>query len=242
MYPFIVGIFGVWLAVRWFHKKDLTPVLTGRSSFDYSRVLFAIFVGLIVIFAGFLAGVFFAGDQIAFQAPNPWVYVIFFMLAVVLIPYQAGFEEVFFRGYILQGVSLLTRRKWVLVLVVGVLFTLPHLANPEPWEYGVASYVASLLIAGAFYALLTLLDGGIELAVGHHAINNIFIALVANTQSTAIPSPSLFLYADVEYSLFPGAFVELIGLAVALALLNLRYKWFNYALVGQVWGKLRNRA
>ena len=33
---------------------------------------------------------------------------------------------------------------------------------------------------------MTLLDGGIELAAGYHAMNNLFMGLVANTEVAAI--------------------------------------------------------
>ncbi len=40
-YPFVIGIIGVWLAVRLLHRKSMTRVVTGRPTFDYNRVLFA---------------------------------------------------------------------------------------------------------------------------------------------------------------------------------------------------------
>ena len=43
--PFVIGIVGVWLAVRLLHKKSMPRVVTERRSFDYNRVLFAVGVG-----------------------------------------------------------------------------------------------------------------------------------------------------------------------------------------------------
>ena len=103
-------------------------------------------------------------SEVRFQAPNIWEYLTYFLFAIVLVPYQAGFEEIFFRGYLLQRFMLLGRSKWFLVPVSAVVFVLPHLANPEPWAYGPIPYVLSLLLFGAF---VTLYDGGIDLAVGY---------------------------------------------------------------------------
>ena len=238
-YVFVVGIIGVWIAVKLFHKKSLTQVVTGRTQFDYNRVLYAIWIGLGIMLLSFLIQVFLFQADVTFRAPNAYEYLALFLFAIVLVPYQAGFEEVFFRGYLLQGFALLTRNKLILALTSGVIFALPHLPNPEPWAYGVAPYVVSLLITGAFYALLTLIDGGIELAVGHHAINNLFITLVANTEVSAIQSPSLFVIPLEGYRLFPDIPAGLITYAVVLAILNWKYKWFNYGWLKAGWLKLR---
>ena len=86
-----------------------------------------------------------------FQSPDVWEYTTFFMFAVVLIAFQAGFEEVFFRGYLMQGFALLTRNKVTLALATAIVFALPHLPNPEPWEYGVVPYVAQIMSLGVLF-------------------------------------------------------------------------------------------
>ena len=131
-YPFIIGIIGVWLAVKLLHRKDLTPVVTGRASFDYNRTVCAIFIGLILHSGWFLVGVAVFQGEIRFQAPNFWEYLTFFLFAIVLVPYQAGFEEVFFRGYIFSASSCwggasgfwFRRRQWSL--------SCPTCSTPSP--------------------------------------------------------------------------------------------------------------
>ena len=226
-YPFIIGIIGVWLAVKLLHRKDLTPVVTGRASFDYNRTVYAIFIGLILYSGLFLVGVVVFQDEIRFQAPNFWEYLTFFLFAIVLVPYQAGFEEVFFRGYILQRFMLLGRSKWFLVSASAVVFVLPHLLNPEPWAYGPVPYILSLLLFGAFVTVITLLDGGIELAVGYHALNNLFITLVSNTEVSAVQTPSLFVVPIGKYELVPGILMEVAIYALAVLIFNLKYGWFR---------------
>ena len=227
-YPFIIGIIGVWLAVKLLHRKDLTPVVTGRAGFDYNRTVYAIFIGLILHSGWFLVSVVVFQGEIRFQAPNFWEYLTFFLFAIVLVPYQAGFEEVFFRGYILQRFILLGRSKWVLVSASAVVFVLPHLLNPEPWAYGPVPYILSLLLFGAFVTVITLLGGGIELGVGYHALNNLFIALVSNTEVSAMQTPSLFVVPIEKYELFPGILIEVAIYALAVLIFNLKYRWFRW--------------
>jgi hypothetical protein len=51
---------------------------------------------------------------------------------------------------------------------------------------------------GFFAALITVEDNGMELALGIHASNNLFAALFANYNVTALPSPALFTVQELD--------------------------------------------
>jgi hypothetical protein len=226
---------GVWITVRLIHKKTLTQVVTGRSAFDYNRALYAIWIGVLIsALILFVDEILFLGEM-TFRAPNPWEYVTFFLFVIVLTPYQAAFEEVLFRGYLIQGVSLLTRNKLVLAVISGLLFAAVHLLNPEPYEYGFGPYVSSILIFGLGSSLLTLFDGGIELAVGYHAANNLWVALIANAEVTVMPTPSLFIPTE-SYASSLG--VELITFTVLFVIFNRKYGWLSWTSLART---LRHR-
>ena len=227
-YMFIIGIIGVWIAVRVLHKKTLTQVVTGRKTFDYNRVVYAIWVGFLLHSALLILDVLFIHTEITFRSPSFSEYITFFLFAVVLTTYQAGFEEIFFRGYLLQGLSLIARNRVVITIVSSVLFVLPHLANPEPFEYGFAPYATSLFMFALFMTVIVLVDGGIELAIGYHALNNLWIGLIANTEVTALQTPSLLIVPIERYAMFPDVPVQLIVYIVLLVILNKKYKWFTW--------------
>jgi len=227
-YMFIIGIIGVWIAVRVLHKKTLTQVVTGRKTFDYNRVIYAIWVGFLLHAALLVLDVLFIHTEITFRSPSFSEYITFFLFAVVLTTYQAGFEEVFFRGYLLQGLSLIARNRVVITIVSSLLFVLPHLANPEPFEYGFAPYATSLFMFALFMTVVVLVDGGIELAIGYHALNNLWIGLIANTEVTALQTPSLLIVPIERYAMFPDVPVQLIVYIVFLVILNKKYKWFTW--------------
>lgn len=229
--PFIMGMLGVWLAVTKIHKKTFTQAITGRASFDYRRALFAALVGVCVSVPAALAHRI-VGVEIASPTPGyMWVYIAFALGAIVRIPVQAIFEETFYRGYMMQGAALLTRDKTLLALTSAALFTLSHLAAPDPRVHDFALYILQLMSFGAFLAILTLLDGGIELAVGYNAANSLFVALAANPAS-AIASPALFASHTSQIAL-AITLVDIAALALALLILNMRYKWFAYPWDGQ---------
>ena len=227
-YMFIIGIIGVWIAVRVLHKKTLTQVVTGRKTFDYNRVVYAIWVGFLLHSALLILDVLFIHTEITFRSPSFSEYITFFLFAVILTTYQAGFEEIFFRGYLLQGLSLIARNRVVITIVSSVLFVLPHLANPEPFEYGFAPYATSLFMFALFMTVIVLVDGGIELAIGYHALNNLWIGLIANTEVTALQTPSLLIVPIERYAMFPDVPVHLIVYIVFLVILNKKYQWFTW--------------
>ena len=234
---FVVGFIGIWIAVRRLHKKSLTQATTGRGSFDYSRFLYAALVGLCVLILTTLAYRFILGIEVTLQSLDLWVYLPFVLIALVLIPIQASFEEALFRGYIMQGLSLLTRNRLVLALVTAAIFTVPHLLNPEPDAYGFAVYILEIMSIGVVFAALTMLDGGIELAAGYHAINNLFLGLIANNDVSAIATPSLFVTYTSQAPLLAMYFVDIFGWALLIVILNQKYKWFAYP-----WSKSANRS
>ena len=227
-YMFIIGIIGVWIAVRVLHKKTLTQVVTGRKTFDYNRVVYAIWVGFLLHSALLILDVLFIHTEITFRSPSFSEYITFFLFAVVLTTYQAGFEEIFFRGYLLQGLSLIARNRVVITIVSSVLFVLPHLANPEPFEYGFAPYATSLFMFALFMTVIVLVDGGIELAIGYHALNNLWIGLIANTEVTVLQTPSLLIVPIERYAMFPDVPVQLIVYIVFIVILNKKYKWLTW--------------
>jgi membrane protease YdiL (CAAX protease family) len=138
-------------------------------------------------------------------------FIPFALSALILIPIQTSAEELFFRGFILQAAGLRIRNIWVLSIISGLLFGLPHLLNPE------ASINYPLL--GLYYfsfgfslVIITLWDGRLELALGAHAANNLFSVIFANYKISVLPSPSLFTInvLDAVYSVLAG----LIGMGI----------------------------
>ncbi len=188
---FPVFLLGSVLAVTFLHRRAPLTLVTGRRFIDWRRVGTGLGVWFVLAVLGGIVG--FLLDPSAFAlGPNLVAFVPFALLALVLTPIQATAEEVFFRGYLVQGVSLLSSNFLFLAGISGALFMLPHLANPGLDK-------SFLLVAlyhfgfGAFLAWVSLRDGTIELAIGAHAANNLFGAIVLTYEGSALNTPSLFL-------------------------------------------------
>lgn len=196
--PFLVATL---LAVRFIHERPLKTLISAAALIRWNRI----FAGAAVWFCiaaliAIVEALLYPGRYVLTY--QPVALLIFAVFALVLIPIQTSAEEIFFRGYLLQWMGLRLRNKWLLSLLNGILFFLPHAANPE-------MAVNSLLVGlgyfaiGFFFTLITVKDNGMELALGAHASNNLFAALFANYSVTALPSPSLFTVQilDPVYSL-----------------------------------------
>jgi membrane protease YdiL (CAAX protease family) len=80
-------------------------------------------------------------------------------------------EELLFRGYILQGLGLLTQNRILLAIINGLLFMWIHVTSMG-WDYTLLSQIFEI---GFFCSIITLKSNGLELAIGMHAANNLVI-------------------------------------------------------------------
>jgi membrane protease YdiL (CAAX protease family) len=207
-------VFGIYLAMRFIHRRPFRTLITPARSIAWGRL----FQGFGVWFA--LAALMSAVEALLYPGRYVWTlnlgqFLPFVFLALILVPIQTSAEEFFFRGYVLQGVGLHNRNIWLLSAVSGVLFMTPHFLNPE----ASVNYVLMGLYyfsMGAFLGYITLRDGRLELALGVHAANNLFSVIFANYTITVLPSPSLFMITvlDAVYSV-PAA---LVGMAIFVLL------------------------
>jgi membrane protease YdiL (CAAX protease family) len=201
MSSFIPFILATLLAVRFIHARPLRTLITAAPRIRWGRMLAGagIWFGIGALIAIVEALLYPGRYVLTFQ---PVTLLIFTILALIIIPIQTSAEEVFFRGYLLQWMGLRLKNKWILAFLNGVLFFLPHTANPE---MAVDSLLVGLgyFVIGFVFTLITVQDNGMELALGMHAANNLFAALFANYTVTALPSPSLFTVQELDpvYSL-----------------------------------------
>lgn len=222
MIPFLIGFWALIWAVKTFHNRTFTDTTTGSSAFRWSRFFngFVLWAGLSAVLV--LIGVLMSPDALEWNfqlAP----FLILVVISFILIPFQTGFEEILFRGYLLQGVWLLFKNKWVAVLLTSLGFALLHAFNPEVEEFGFGISMAQYITFGLLFGLITVLDNGLELAWGAHAANNIFISLFVTHEASALQTNAMFRVTEINPTL------DFIGLAIAsLIFLGICWKWFGW--------------
>ncbi|WP_298419976.1 CPBP family glutamic-type intramembrane protease [uncultured Kordia sp.] len=119
-------------------------------------------------------------------------------------------------------------RKWVPLLFTSVIFGVMHAANPEVEKLGYISmvyYIGTGLILG----IMTLMDDGMELALGYHAGNNILTALLVTTDWSALQTDAIFIdTSEPTTGFFDIVFPVLILYPIMLFILAKIYKWKNW--------------
>ncbi|MBI3041348.1 MAG: CPBP family intramembrane metalloprotease [Betaproteobacteria bacterium] len=188
---------GLALAVRLIHRRPLASLLAPDARVDWGRI------GRGAAAWGVIAAVIVVIEHLLFPdryylSFNPERFFAFLVLVLALTPIQSATEELIFRGYAMQGFGLLTRRPALIAVLSSLVFTAPHLLNPEVERHGALIMAANYFAIGMLLATVTLRDGRLELAIGLHAVNNTFLALVANYESSALMTESVFTARELD--------------------------------------------
>ena len=193
-YP--AGLIGLYVGQKLIHKRTLTALHTAAKRFRWLRVFQGFFLTWIVLGAtAFIAkSLGIIEIDFVFNGGKFWIYAL---VSLLFIPFQAAAEEIVFRGYFNQGLTHLLRSKWVAFGITSFVFMALHLSNPEALE-GAASGTLPIVMSGYFFfgfamCLVVWLDDGLETAIGIHAGNNCFAAVIMNYENSVLPTPSVFL-------------------------------------------------
>lgn len=225
--PFAMGLLGLWIGIKYIHHKRFIDVLTAYANFNWRKVGFAALIWGALFIIYIIITLIVDGGNYTFQL-NVRQFFILLFVAFLFIPLQSTFEEVLFRGYLMQGTALLFKNKWFPLIITSILFGSLHAVNPEVKEFGFAVMLPQYIFFGLVFGIMVLMDEGLELAIGVHAINNIFSALFITHESSVLQTPALFQAGKVYPVL---DFIVLIIMSLLfLWIMAIKYKWnkFNY--------------
>ena len=186
---FLFFLFGLWLSVRLIHGRSVVSLVTWRSSVNWRRVGVGFIAWALLLGVGTLVEYLISPETftVTFDAS---IFIPFAFLAIIITPLQTTAEELFFRGYLVQAGSLISR-KWIFLSIwSGVLFALPHFTNPEV-AANTGVVLLTFFVLGAFLTWISLKDGTIELAIGIHAANNLMAGLLVTFPESVLPTPAI---------------------------------------------------
>ena len=235
LFVFVIGLVAIFIWVKFINQQSITSLTTSRKKIDWKRVGFMFLFWGILSAAMILLGVVLVPENYVFQF-NWSQFLPLLIISLVLFPFQTSFEEYLFRGQLLQGLGIATKSRAVTWLVTSILFGLMHAANPEVEKLGLSVmvfYIGTGLVLGA----MTLMDEGLELAIGFHAANNIVGALLMTATWTAIQTDSVYIDVSEPTSLAAMDMIPIfVGYPILLIILGKIYKWTNWKqrLLGRV--------
>lgn len=190
--PFIAGLSALLFFSYLFHRQKPTTFLSYKKRIRWGMLGWGLFSAFLII----------ALTDLMYYLTNPssftWQYSPerfwpFLIIALLIFPIQVGFEEFFFRGYLLQGISRGTRSIMVGWITTSVLFGLAHSFNLEISEFGFLKMLSVYILLGLGLGIVTILSQGLELALGFHLINNLYVALIKTFPGSSLNTPALFL-------------------------------------------------
>ncbi len=197
---FLFFLIGIHLSLRFLHRRSFQTLITPANKISLRRVSQGFTVYFLLVVIEVIISYALSPREFTLNF-RPGAFFSFLPVVAVLTSLQTSTEELFFRGYLLQGVGY-RLGKWMAILLSSILFMLLHLSNPEvtsqdSWV-AVASLVIYYFLIGAVLAWITVKDSGLELALGVHAANNIATFLLVTSTNSVIPSPAVFVVSELK--------------------------------------------
>jgi uncharacterized protein len=223
---FAFALGAIFLVTKLLHKQSIRSLTTARNKVDWKRIFFSFS----------LWGMFTIGSTALMFYTTPENFVVNFKLepflillgiSIIFIPIQTSTEEYIFRGYLMQGFASLAKNRWFPLLMTSLIFGLLHIVNPEVQKLGYTVmfyYVGT----GLFLGIITLMDDGMELALGFHAANNLFAALLVSSDWSALKTESILKDVSSPSAGFEVLIPLLVVFPIMLLIFSKKYEWKNW--------------
>ncbi|MDR2967506.1 MAG: CPBP family intramembrane metalloprotease [Methanobacteriaceae archaeon] len=185
-----------YICVKFIHKKDLISLvnvskgknIAGKRISWIKRIRWdrflkgALLWSIFLIITEFILYIYNPNSFIFnFDIENIFLMILLFIIA---IPIQVTFEELFFRGYLIQGLKLKIKNPIFIILFSSLVFSLGHIINGGYDSIFMIQNVVVTLIVGIMLCGFTLVDNGIELATGAHLANNFFAVIISSSDGS----------------------------------------------------------
>jgi len=228
LFPFFIGLLAFVLLIRPLNGRDMKSVINGAGRFRWNRFLISALVYGILSAAYFF--IYLKADPSNFRLNNTSSTLIpLILISLLCIPFQAAFEEVVFRGYMMQGFAVLARNRWMPLIMTSLLFGLMHSFNPEVEEFGFLTMMPQYVLFGLIFGIITILDDGIEAAIGAHAANNAFLCIMVTNRASALQTSAVY----EQLNIYP--WIEFAGLLVTgivfILILKKVFGWGSFLIV-----------
>ncbi|HEX9979226.1 MAG TPA: CPBP family intramembrane glutamic endopeptidase [Flavobacterium sp.] len=224
--PFAVTLLIVYLINKFLHRQSLTTLTTSRTKIDWGRIMFAF--GFWAAFSILSIGIMYVVSPDDFVVNfKPVPFIILAAIAILMIPLQTSAEEYIFRGYLMQGFGVLTRNRWLPLVFTSVAFGMMHIANPEVEKMGYIILVY-YIGTGLFLGIITLMDEGLELALGFHAANNLVGALLVTSDWTAFQTHSVLKDISDPAAGYDVILPVVVIYPLLLLIFSRKYRWSGW--------------
>jgi membrane protease YdiL (CAAX protease family) len=187
-----------------------------------SNFLIGILFGLVIF--SVVAGILAITGTLSFIGINPGFFKEFgFYMA--LSTFSAGFgEEMFCRGLLTFQIKT-TRKKWVILVVPSLIFSLLHLTNPG---VTVISLV-NIVLVGVLFGIMLMRTGSLWICIGAHGMWNLTQGALYGIKVSGMQTSGIFVTELNGPSILAGGEFGAEGSIVATAVLLLAI-WLSFRI------------
>jgi membrane protease YdiL (CAAX protease family) len=162
-------ILWTWGLIRALHSMRPRWLSSVVPKLRWSFLLICLGLSLVALVAQLVVGAFLpasANPDVTAEV-NGLTGTTIALIVIVLLttPLQAAGEEYVFRGYLMQAVGSLSRRRWVALLVTSTLFAMAHGVQNFPLFF-------DRFMFGLIAGWLVIRTGGLEAGIALHVLNN----------------------------------------------------------------------
>ena len=231
------GLLAIILCNKYINGNSFLSLTTSRQKIDYNRIFYSFTLWASFMVFSILLGYFMMPENYEINF-NLKPFLILTLISFILFPIQTSAEEYLFRGYLMQNIGVISKNRWLPLIITSTAFGLVHAGNPEVAELGNLIFVV-YIGSGFFAGIITLMDEGLELALGWHAANNIALALLFTSEYSAVQTdsilkgvgdtPEITQFSDIFFPVF-------IVYPAMIYIFSKKYNWKNWK--GKLFGKI----
>lgn len=222
MLPMVLGLVVLICMARWIHNRSYKELINGTNKIRWKRFFVGAAFWVVLMLIIYIVEYIIDPSNFVLQF-DLISFIPLIFISLLLIPLQTSFEELAFRGYLAQGVGAWTKSRWLVWIIPSVLFGLMHYDNPEVKEFGFWLMMPQYIFFGMIFGLISILDDGIELAMGVHAANNVFLSLFITHSSSAFKTDAVFSIQKVNPYL--ELFLLVLSGVILVAFFYKKYNW-----------------
>lgn len=174
---------------RFIHHKKILNMINTVNRFNWKRMLKGAGLWSLIMGVAILLDVLLNPSSVKLSLDLPFLTLL--ILSLIIFSIQASFEEIFFRGYLMQGIGLLTRKPVLPLFFTSVIFAIGHFWNGENMATSLTA-VFNMFIFGMVLGIITLGENSLETAIGAHIANNILVTTMVNGVDFMGDLPSMF--------------------------------------------------
>lgn len=198
------------------HKGRIISLISSFSKIRWKRIFIGIILYLMV-YPLFMLSTPDGSIEYVFDAKE---FVPYLVVLLLMLPIQVAAEEIFNRSYLGQMFALVCRFPIVTVLLTACIFTPLHYGDMQNTEsYGVL--FSSIFITGTVFAIIMILDDGIELCIGIHFINNLLYFSIYKDDGLS----GIFQFVEGFKIGYSEIILDVLAYSLVLLICTKKYHW-----------------